>query len=434
MSPSVQTTSKFSLICAGCGNRFPADTTSCPRCPGALLRAEYVAADFEPLDRGDLFRFLPWLPVRVPVDTGIGPVVYAAEKLADHLRMKDLRVGFNGYAPELGARNATGSFKDYEALPTLLSFRERGLRTAVLASVGNSARAFAHAAVSIGFPVTIVVPESVLSRLWLPMPPTEAVRLIVLEESNDYASAIRVSAAFAERSELPSEGGARNIARRDGMGTVMLEHARAFGELPRHYVQAVSSGTGGIAAWEASMRLIGSGQFGDRLPQLHLVQNKPFSPLHDAWSRGVPIRPDENIHDQLRRINAIAADVLANRNPPFAIPGGVRDALRATNGSTYAVSNSEIENAQRLFMECEGVPIGPESGAALAALRQALAGQSIGPDESVLLNVTGNNESLIQRDYEIHPIKPWRTIPPEHTSGDALERWIDRASEEFQIA
>jgi len=422
-----QTIDKFALVCAGCGERYEASVAHCPKCPGALLRADYAATAFEPLARDDLFRFLPWLPFHDPVETAIGPVVYRSERLAFHLVMSILAVGFNGYAPELGARNATGSFKDYEALPTLLSFRERGLTTAVLASVGNSARAFAHAAVSIGFPITIVVPESALGRLWLPMPPTEDVRLIVLRRSNDYASAIRVAGAFSGRSGLPNEGGARNIARRDGMGTVMLEHARALGELPDHYVQAVSSGTGGIATWEASMRLIRSGGFSDRLPRLHLVQNAPFTPLHDAWTLNAPIRPEENLGEQIRRIDAIAAGVLANRNPPFTIPGGVADALRATHGHTYAVSNDEIEDAQRLFMACEGVPIGPESGAALAALRQALARRTIAANESVLLNVTGNNEALIQRDFELHPIGPWRTIEPDQTSGEALDRWIDNA-------
>jgi len=52
-----------------------------------------------------------------------------------------------------------------------------------------------------------------------------------------------------------------NVARRDGMGTVMLEAAVTIGRAPDHYFQAVGSGTGGIAAWEASLRLKQDGRF-----------------------------------------------------------------------------------------------------------------------------------------------------------------------------
>ena len=53
----------------------------------------------------------------------------------------------------------------------------------------------------------------------------------------------KIHAAF----NLMTEGGARNVARRDGMGTTVLEYARVTGEMPCHYLQAIGSGTGGIA-------------------------------------------------------------------------------------------------------------------------------------------------------------------------------------------
>ena len=62
------------------------------------------------------------------------------------------------------------------------------------------------------------------------------------------------------------EGGAKNVARRDGMGTVMLDAAVTIGRMPDYYFQAIGSGTGGIAAWEAALRLRDDGRFGTRLP------------------------------------------------------------------------------------------------------------------------------------------------------------------------
>ena len=331
----------------------------------------------------------------------------------------NLTIAFNGYAPEIGAINPTGSFKDFEAAPTVLYFREHGIESMILASAGNTARAFAHAATTLDFRVILVIPERALERLWLPIRASDAVRLIVIDGSEDYALAINTAAQLSKIHGIEPEGGARNVARRDGMGTSLLEYARVEQRLPDHYVQAIGSGTGGIAAWEASLRLIAAG-LGDRLPRLHLAQNAPFSPIHAAWSDRSSDLHEADELAQIAQIAQIDALVLANRNPPYAVPGGVHDALHATDGSTYAVSNDEARSAARLFEESERLPIGPAPAVAAAALRQAANRGTIKADDRVLLHITGNNEKLIQRDYALHAIEPAIRIRPEELSPQAL--------------
>jgi len=417
-------TDKYGLVCAACGG--PVTGSRCSRCPDALVRTEYWKSDFAPSDHPGIFRYLDWLPSSEAVETPIGPAVYRSERLAERLGLSRLYVAFNGYAPELEARNMTGSFKDFEALPTLLRFRDEAKTSIVVASAGNTARAFAYAGALLEFPVYLVVPEAMRSKLWIPIRPTEAIRLVVISGSHDYTAAIRFAALLTERLGLAPEGGARNVARRDGMGTSVLEFARVVGELPRHYVQAVGSGTGAIAAWEAAIRLIRSGRFGAILPTLHLAQNAPFTPIHDAWSAGTPIRPETDVPEQLARIRAIVADVLANRNPPYSIPGGVADALHATSGRTYAVTNAKIAAAQSLFEQSEGPPISPEAGAAVAALSEAAASGAVLHDESILLNITGNNDALLRRDYHLHPLEPWLHVASDQASEAGVDRLADR--------
>ena len=48
-----------------------------------------------------------------------------------------------------------------------------------------------------------------------------------------------------------AEGGAKNVARRDGMGTTVLSAVTTIGEIPDAYFQAVGSGTGAIAIFLA---------------------------------------------------------------------------------------------------------------------------------------------------------------------------------------
>jgi len=413
---------KFVLRCLGCGREYAPPAVRCPECEDPLLRTEYAKTDFTPSELPGIFRFSDWLPPSGAIDTQIGPVVYRSEKLGERLGLSRLYISFNGYAPSVGAMNMTGSFKDFEAFPSILYMREHGLDRVILASAGNTARAFAYAGTLLDFPVYIVAPEAMTYHIWLPIVPSDAIRLIVIEGSNDYALAIELAGLIAGRFRIPPEGGVRNVARRDGMGTVILEYARTVGEIPQHYFQAVGSGTGAIAAWEASLRLRRSGRFGQRLPRLHLVQNAPFTPIHDAWSRDIPIRPEVDVEEQLSRVGKVRADVLANRNPPYGIRGGVADALRDTGGQTYAVTNDQIKSAEALFAETEGVPTGPEGGAALSALEVAIEAGRVEPDNSVLLNITGNEDTLLKRDYTIHRLKPWLTLRPGEVSKDGMKR------------
>ncbi len=101
----------------------------------------------------------------------------------------------------------------------------------------------------------------------------------------DYSDSIDVAKRIAMITGFPFEGGVKNIAKRDGLGIVMLEAMSKIGKLPDHYVQAVGSGTGAIGAWEMAERFKRDGRYGSRLPILHLGQNLPFAPMMHAWNK-----------------------------------------------------------------------------------------------------------------------------------------------------
>ena len=412
------TTQKITLQCVRCEATYDPPRLHCDQCDG-LLRSQYDSCTFEPTDLPSLFAFEPWLPPTAGSDCPIGASVFPSKKLASHLGLSRLAIAFSGYAPDIGARNPTGSFKDFEAIPTMLYYREHGIDSLILASAGNTARAFAYAATQLDFPVVIVVPERALDRLWIPCPPTDAIRLVVLEGCDDYAAAIRTAGMIGNVLGIANEGGARNVARRDGMSTAILEYAKQTGTLPNHYVQAIGSGTGAIAMWEAAQRLVAA-NVGARPPRLHLAQNAPFTPIHDAWTGQKAIDPDRDVEQQLRCIDQIDALVLANRMPPYAVPGGVRDALVSTDGHTYAVTNDEARAASTLFEASEGVPIGPAAAVATAALIQALDRGRIATDEAIMLHITGNNDLLLKHDFTLHTIDPVWRVRPETITEEAI--------------
>jgi cysteate synthase len=402
---------KFTVVCLECGRTHAALALRCENGCNSLLRTQYAAKSFRPGAAANLFRFLDWLPCTDGLETTVGPVIHRCERFGRRLGLARLFCCFNGYWPEIGARNPTCTFKDFEALPTLRAFADAGRRRIVVASAGNTARAFAHAAAAAEVDVDVVVPEGMLHRLWLPASqPVDRVRVIAVKGSNDYNAAIQMADEIARRYAIATEGGARNVARRDGLGTVMLEAARVLGRLPRHYFQAVGSGTGAIAAFEAALRLAGDRRFaGAAMPRLHLSQSSPFLPIHQAWRDRTAIDPAASWE---RPGEEVYASVLANRNPPYALRGGVRDALAASGGDVYAVSAGSAHEAGRDFAEAEGIDLDPAAAVAAASLAQAVAAGAVAAGDLVLLNVTGGGFERLRRDYGLRQLAADLVLEP----------------------
>ena len=395
---------KYTLRCVLGGEEI-ADhyTTACPKGHASLLRAVYFAKQLTVSKLPGIFRFSEWLPVNGSLATEAGPVCYRSDSLARELGLDHLYIGFNGYWPERGAGITTCSFKELEALPTVVRMREQKPATLVIASAGNTGRAFLQVSAMTGIPVVVVVPEKAVSRLWTTVP-TENSCIIAVK--GDYTDAIRFSREVSALPEFLDEGGARNIARRDGMGTVMLNAALTIGQMPDHYFQAIGSGTGGIAAWEASLRLQADGRFGTGLPVLHLCQNLPFAPMVCAWHAGRRnLVPEADMPEAEDAISRVSADVLTNREPPYSIAGGVFDALTDTNGMMSAVTNDEAREAGKLFEDQEGIDLDPAAAVCTASLLQACQMGTIDRKKTVLLNITGGGYRRLQEDLEKIPVQ-----------------------------
>lgn len=410
--PARMKTSHYELRCLGCG-ALQADgeegfLLSCAEAHApSLLRSEYREKKFTPRDgETGLFRFADWLPVRRSFPGSAGPVVFRSERLGPRLGLDNLHIVFNGFWPERGAEIETCSFKELEALAVLARCSEAEERYLVVASAGNTGRAFLQIASRIGARLVVVVPEFALPCMWITGEKHPDVHLVVLAGNTDYFDAIRLADRIAELENCYSEGGARNVARRDGMGATLLAAADTLGRLPDHYVQAVGSGTGGIAAWEMGLRLLADGSYGTKKPVLHLVQNSPFTIMTDAWESHSPSLGSPDELQAREHIREIHAPVLSNRHPPYAIRGGVFDALSDTRGHMYSMTNREAMEAGRLFSDLEGCDLDPAAEVALAGLIRAVDRGYIAPADVVALNITGGGMNNIERTGKKRYLKP----------------------------
>ncbi len=393
--------SHFALKCRACGKILKESYCAfCEHCANALLVAEYKDREFEKEGRG-IWRF-NWLPVHRPEFDQPGPVVYKSEGLARHLGLHNLHIAFNGYWPERDAMIETCTFKEFEAAVVLQNARENGVNGLIVASAGNTARAFAHLSSISRFPVVIIVPRACLTEMWY-LENSGFVPTLAISDG-DYSDSIDVAKRVALAAGIPFEGGVKNVAKRDGLGVVLLEAVSKMGVLPAHYFQAVGSGTGAIAVWETAERFIAAGGHGDKLPVLHLAQNLPFAPMTKAWQRGQRELLREDLNKDF--IELISTRVLSNRYPAYSIKGGVFDALQATGGKMYGVKNESVFRAMNLFRELEGIDIVPAAGVAVAALMESAGNKELEHDAPILLNITGGGERRLKMEREIHEVSP----------------------------
>ena len=394
--------------------------------PG-LIRAVYQHKQINPKDPSyGIYRFADWLPVNRMLQGSSAPVTYKSTGLASLLGLKNLYITFSGYWPEIGVNMSTCSFKETEAYSVCGRMDPKQEKVLVVASAGNTARAFAKVCSDNKIPLLLCVPEDNLDALWFENPLNDCVKLIASRSGSDYFDAIHLSNLACQCEGFIAEGGAKNVARRDGMGTTMLSAATHIGTIPDYYFQAIGSGTGAIAAWEANLRLIADGRFGNTMMKLMVSQNSPFVPIMNAWkANSRDMLPFDN-EIARKEVEIIDAKVLSNRKPPYPPIGGLFDALTETQGEVLAVTNEDARKAAALFLEHEGNDIHPAAAVAVASLIESVNEGKIDPEAIVMLNITGGGEQKFKNGKTLHYLIPTVVfdIDPSIESVDAALKEI----------
>ncbi|KUG23009.1 cysteate synthase [hydrocarbon metagenome] len=406
---------RYTLRCRQCGKELSDDglvLTHAGCDPPALLQTIYAAEKPESIgDLTGIFRYGNWLPLRRTFPQSSAAVTYRSEKLACRLGLDNLFITFNGYWPERNAFMRTCSFKELEAYAVCARLPDHFRDVLVIASAGNTARAFIHVCSAYRIRALIVVPEWSLPMLWQEREHNNCVRVVAVGGGSDYADAISLAESICGMDGFVAEGGALNVARRDGLGTTVLSCTTQAGRIPDEYFQAVGSGTGAIAAWETSVRLSQNNVFSGGPMRLHVSQNLPFAPIYESWA-----------HRSRRLVSVDSssgfacarpyADVLFNRRPPYSIAGGVYDALCATNGHAYGITSKEAIAAAYLFEETEGIDIDPAAAVAVACLVNCAAEGKVRRNAFVMLNITGGGLNRLKQDAVLQTAKPLTVIDP----------------------
>jgi cysteate synthase len=413
----------YKLACPACGFLFDDDgfVLTCPR-PHfpALLTTRYSSRTLEvDQEAAGLYRYGCWLPGANRLKHAARSVTYQSRQLSSILRLPNLWIAFSGYWTERGAALETASFKELEVYGVLSRIPSHSFRAMVVASAGNTAAAFARSCSGNSIPCLIVVPSSGMEKMQFATRLNSSVKIICLTGQAGYSDAISFAERISQEAGFVGEGGVKNVGRRDGMATAMLNAAETIGRLPDYYFQAIGSGAGAIAAHEAAKRLLTDSRFGVALPRLMLSQNVPFTPIYDSWKKGR--RDLVEIDPVIARTQTekIVATVLSNRRPPYSVIGGMFDVLSESQGDMFAVQNEEVLQAMKLFEKCEGIDIDPAAGVALAALTRAASSGQIASKATILLHVTGGGARKRAREKALFPASPDLEISLQELGTDA---------------
>lgn len=408
---------KYVLQCMATGERFEDSgwVLASSKCNiPSLVRTVYENRQFNlRKDLDGFYQFADWLPIKRTLSDSASPVTYKSTGLASVLGLENLYITFSGYWPEKGDVMKTCSFKETEAYSVCARLAEDNDRILVVASAGNTARAFANVCSENNIPLLVAIPEENIDALWFEKPLNDCVKVVATPKGTDYYDAIAIGDIICGSPRFLPEGGAKNIARRDGMGTTVLSATTFIGRIPDCYFQAIGSGTGTIAAWECNLRLIEDGRYGTHKMRLYPSQNIPFTPMYDAWKAGsrelFPSTADEARQKALQ----ITAKVLSNRKPPYSLCGGLFDALKDSGGDMETGTNEDIIRISELFEKTEGIDIHPAAAIAIAGLEHAIAAGKVSKDETIMLNITGGGEKLFKKTHEVFYKKPDLILHPE---------------------
>jgi threonine synthase len=367
-------TALIGLQCHLCKSVFPAEATYvCEKCLGPL-EPIYDYAVLKGLTREiiasrpkNLWRYRELLPIvgepLTGFHSGFTPLVRCS-RLAERLGLSEL------YIKDDSVNHPTLSYKDRVVSVAATRAKELGFDVLACASTGNLANSVSAHAARLGMECCVFIPDNL-----------EAGKLLgsaifgptILAIAGNYDDVNRLCTQVADRYGW----GFVNINLRsyyaEGAKTMGFEIVEQLGwRYPVHLVSPVAGGTLLPRIVRGLRELREVGLVDGELPRCAPVVNA----IHAGIEFPEPVKPDT------------IAKSIAIGNPADGYQ--VVQTVRSTGGTGAAVTDAQIVDAIRLLAETEGIFTEPAGGTTLAATIELVHKGIIGPDESVVVCITGN--------------------------------------------
>ena len=323
-----------------------------------------------------LWRYAELLPVEdVPTDglsVGLSPLI-AAPRLAGRLGLERLWIKDD-------SRNPTLSFKDRVVAVAAQRARDFGFHTLACASTGNLSAAVAAAAAALGLRGVVFVPAD--------LEPAKIAQAAALG-----ATVVRVDGPYDAVNRLCLEltdeldgWAVVNVNLRpfyvEGSKTIAFEIAEQLGwRAPDAVVAPIASGSLYTKIARGFEELVAIGLIEEHAIRFIGGQAAGCGPVASAYAAGAteitPVdRPDTIVRS------------LAIGSPADGVPS--LELARGSGGSIEGISDEAVVAAIRDLAETEGILTETAGGVTVAALRKAIERGVIGPEDEVVLVISGN--------------------------------------------
>ncbi len=348
------------------------------------------------------WRYLPLLPVGDPGGEGtpfrtVGATpLYAPASLRARLGMPRLWLKEEG-------RNPTASLKDRASSLVLARGREVGAEVVVTSSTGNAGAALAGMAACLGVPAVILAPRAA--------PPAKIAQMLVYGArvvlvDGSYDQATELARGASEELGWFCRNTGYNPFSAEGKKTAAFEiweawrrgELAAAGEADGEMLLSIFVPVGDgniIAGLDKGFRDLTQAGLLERGPRLFGVQAEGSAAIASAFASGT------------QTIRAVQARTLADSICVDLPADGLR-ALRAAarGGGAYLTVTDQAILEGIAELGRAGVFAEPAAAAAWAGMRRALAEGRVGPEEAVLVLLTGSGLKDVGAAQRAAPAAP----------------------------
>ncbi len=367
----------YQLVCSrGDATYSPRELINLCRVCGGPLLAQYDLSPAPALRDAirkrpaTMWRYAEVLPAReedvVTLGEGITPLLPSTE--LPNVWFKD------------ESKNPTRSFKSRGMAAAVSMAKALGARSLAAPTAGNAGAALSAYGARAGLPVFVAMPRdtprSIIDECRGYGAEVELVAGVITDAAKRVQQFIAANGGF----DLSTLKEPYRVEGKKIMGYELLED---LGRLPDVILYPTGGGTGLIGMWKAFDEMERLGWIDRKRPRMFTVQSSGCAPVVRAFEKGLETAPEWESPQTgawgLRVPRAIGDRLMLK-------------ALRDSRGGAVAVDEAQIEAAAAALRQGEGIDAGPESGAAMLALRMLLADGTIGAGEVVVVFNTGGNK------------------------------------------
>src|SRR6266487_4540680 len=324
--------------------------------------------------RGVIERYREFLPVSdstpiVSLGEGNTPLVYSAKLSARVGRSCEVFVKNEGVNP-------TGSFKDRGMTVAVSKAIERGARTLICASTGNTSASAAAYAARAGIECAVILPAGKIASGKLLQAFVHGAKIV--EVDGNFDDALRIVRELGDRDDFVIVNSI-NPDRIAGQKTAAFEIVDEIGDAPDYHLLPLGNAGNLTAYWAGYREYQGNGR-SKRLPAMLGFQAAGAAPI---------------FHDKIIERPETIASAIRIGNP--ASWKQAREAIDESKGIVDLVSDEEIVDAQSWLAQEEGIFVEPASAAPIAGLFKccdandaAYSFQKIPEGRRIVCTVTGH--------------------------------------------